>query len=532
MSEIDIIEIQNLLNELEARKIDVSKEKNELNDILNKNTTSLNDNCAVAVASNLDTLELEKLKSSLNGYVPLLKTYQIVEFLETSSISREEYIDLSNKLISIIDADIIVRNQDLLMRIHKILYEAIKREIQSTFDSKLLEKIMKDKLSSLYLSNVVKQEIDSLKSSSYLKNPSDLQSLQDELARLMIENSNYCLSKTLFLKIVKCENPEELQNLVMSKVANIKLQVTNFRKKFTDIQTNINNLLLKVNETIDDLEILENDIKKRIISCVLTASLLSGLAIGGTKLSKNLTTTDYYETEKETTIMDSEIHEPVIETYYSIKVKERDKLLLDVYSEYKMFSNSELKTFYLDKVLKNSDLEYLTIDLESSGVTLKEKFKSKDYPFTDPSYKGEIRILTKISQQEEISYTEYHNGIHIILCIILYIVTIASSFIPYFPIKSIIEIYKKSKERELQYLDCNNYDKELNKLLKDCYDTIMQNKNLAVLYNQILQSGILEKDIESIKTEIDELISGLEKDEQIVLKASKEQEQLQKIFKK
>ncbi len=60
----------------------------------------------------------------------------------------------------------------------------------------------------------------------------------------------------------------------------------------------------------------------------------------------------------------------------------------------------------------------------------------------------------------------------------------------------------------------------------------MQNKNLAMLYNQILQSGILEKDIESIKTEIDELISGLEKDEQIVLKASKEQEQLQKIFKK
>ena len=48
------------------------------------------------------------------------------------------------------------------MRIHKILYEAIKREIQSTFDSKLLEKIMKDKLSSLYLSNVVKQEINGL----------------------------------------------------------------------------------------------------------------------------------------------------------------------------------------------------------------------------------------------------------------------------------------------------------------------------------------------------------------------------------
>ena len=39
-----------------------------------------------------------------------------------------------------------------------------------------------------------------------------------------------------------------------------------------------------------------------------------------------------------------------------------------------------------------------------------------------------------------------------------------------------------------------------------------------MLYSQILQSGILEKDIESIKTEIDELISGLEKDEQIVLK--------------
>ena len=52
--------------------------------------------------------------------------------------------------------------------------------------------------------------------------------------------------------------------LSLSKVANIKLQVTNFRKKFTDIQTNINNLLLKVNETIDDLEILENDIKNKM----------------------------------------------------------------------------------------------------------------------------------------------------------------------------------------------------------------------------------------------------------------------------
>ncbi len=397
MSEIDIIEIQNLLNELEARKIDVSKEKNELNDILNKNTTSLNDNCAVAVASNLDTLELEKLKSSLNGYVPLLKTYQIVEFLETSSISREEYIDVSHKLLSIIDADIIVRNQDLLMRIHKILYEAIKREIQSTFDSKLLEKIMEDKFSSLYLSNVVKQEIDSLKSSSYLKNPSDLQSLQDELARLMIENSNYCISKTLFLKIVKCENPEELQNLVISKVANIKLQVASFRKEFTDIQTNINNLLSKINVAVDHLESLENDIIKRIISCVLTASLLSGLAIGGTKLSKNLTTTDYYETEKETTIMDSEIHEPVIETYYSSKVQDRDKLLLDVYSEYKLFSSSELSTYSLDKVIKNSDLEYLTIDLKSGGIGLRKYIRDVSYPFTDPSYRGEIRILTKIS---------------------------------------------------------------------------------------------------------------------------------------
>lgn len=534
------LETKNIIRLLEKSGVDVTEFKTEFDRIITRDHSSTGIQVADVMLKNSYITELNNLVVTLSEYLPYLELYQKVEYLEKGSALLKEKVELCKEIIIKVRSkdQKIMSNEKLLNRTYKVIFDCIKEEIKENFASEIFNHVMDDELDRLYLGEIIREEIDSLKRATYLENRECLEPLiKEEIKSNMASPSNY-VTFPLIVKIVKCESKGELKEK-SGKVLKETLDV--FKSKLETLNdvlshTNIKYAFLTpISSAIEDIESSKDDILRKIISGVLSASLLFGVGFGGTKLLKKWLTKDYYETTKITTVMDEEVQEPLVDTYYDTLIKEKDRLTLNVLGEpYLSISGDSYRRnctkFYLENVIKQTDFEYLTIDLESPGLTYSDN-GSKSYSFDEvETYRGDIRELIRITQETSPEYIRYSKGLHIFLCIVLYIGLIASSFIPYFPIKDIMDILE-----DLTYLneDDNKYSSltsELKELLNKCMKIIDENEELTEIYNQVISSGILDSDDEEIQKDIENLIKMNQNRKDLIMKSSKELSDLQSRY--
>lgn len=533
------LETKNIIRLLEKSGVDVTEFKKEFERITQTDHSSTGIKVADVMLKNNYVTELNNLVITLSEYLPYLELYQIVEYLEKGESTLKEKVELCKEILIKVRSknQKIMSNEKLLNRTYKVIFDCIKAEIKENFASEIFNYVMDDEFDRLYLGEIIREEIDSLKRATYLENRESLESLiKEEIKSNMASPSGY-VTFPLIVKVVKCESKGELKEksgkVLKETLSTLEAKLGNLNEVLS--HTNIKSAYLTpISSVIDDIESCKDDILRRIISGVLTASLIFGVGFGGTKLFKKWLTKDYYETTKVTTVMDEEIHEPIVDTYYDTLIKDKDRFTLNVLGEpYLGISDSyrrKCEKFYLEDVIKQTDFEYLTIDLESPGLTYSDN-GYKAYTFDEvKAYKGDIRELIKITQETSPEYTKYSKGWHIFLCIVLYIGLIASSFIPYFPIKDIMDILEDSKDIDEYDNKYYNLTSELKELLNKCMKIIDENEKLTEIYNQVISSGILEKDDEEIQKDIENLIKMNQKRKDLIMKSSEELIDLQSRY--
>lgn len=531
------LEIKNMLRELKKIGIDTLEYEQELESLISLNTNS-NHLSEQAMLKTGKTLRITELNAKISVYSSYLELYKILEYLEKGEPTLEERIELCMHILLVIgskDEKIMSSNQ-LLKRAYTLIFDTIKQELKETLYSKIFDIVVTSDYDKLYLGEIVREEIERIKESTFVINLDYLDSLiKEEIKSNMSSPSNY-VTLSLITKIVKCESGDELKETIdrtlqdtfpkltdRNAMLNESLNGDVIKRKFLDT----------ISELLDDIENYKIDIMGRFISGVLTTSLIFGVGIGGTRQLKKWLTKEYYETTKVTTVMDETIHEPRVDTYYDTLVEEKDRLLLEVDEKALLKGTLDepyirvYSIYYLKDVIKETDLEYLTIDLESPGIVLKRKYYTREEA---NEYSGEIKKLYRITQGETPEYSEYSKGWHRFLCTVLYVALFASSFIPYFPINDIIKILddlKKSEEKEDLY---NSLGSELKDLLNECMRVINKSDELISIYNKVLESGVLEKDTDDLTQDINNLIFQIKAKEQMIYKSQTELSELEAHF--
>lgn len=535
------LETKNIIRLLEKSGVDVTELKKEFERITQTDHSSTGIKVADVMLKNNYVTELNNLVITLSEYLPYLELYQIVEYLEKGESTLKEKVELCKEILIKVRSknQKIMSNEKLLNRTYKVIFDCIKAEIKENFASEIFNYVMDDEFDRLYLGEIIREEIDSLKRATYLENRECLESLiKEEIKSNMASPSGY-VTFPLIVKVVKCESKGELKEksgkVLKETLSTLEAKLGNLNEVLS--HTNIKSAYLTpISSVIDNIESCKDDILRRIISGVLTASLIFGVGFGGTKLFKKWLTKDYYETTKVTTVMDEEIHEPLLDVYYNTLIKDKDKFVLNIYDEPYSYHLTETdykrtcKKYFLENVIKQTDFEYLTIDLESPGLTYKVGESGYYTKEEVDAYKGKIRELIRITQETSPEYTKYSKGWHIFLCIVLYIGLIASSFIPYFPIKDIMDILEDSKDIDEYDNKYYNLTSELKELLNKCMKIIDENEKLTEIYNQVISSGILEKDDEEIQKDIENLIKMNQKRKDLIMKSNEELIDLQSRY--
>jgi len=484
-------------------------------------------------------LRITELNAKISVYSSYLELYKIIECLEKGELTLEERIYLSAQILTIIGHkdEKIMSSNNLLKRAYKIIYNTIKQEIKEHLHSKVFDIVVTSDYDKLYLGEIVREEIERIKASAYA-NLDHLDLLIKEEIKSNISTPIDYVTFPLIAKIVKLESSEELKETIDRTLQdtfhklNCKLSFLSMNLEEDNIKKNF---LYKLSDFLDDIESYKIDIIKRGVSGVLTASLLFSVGIGGTKLLKKWLTTDYYETTKVTTLMDETVHEPVVDTYYATRIEDKYRLLLDVYKKTSSLYRDH-DDYYLIDAIRETDLEYLTIDLESPGVRHKTEYNYEKYTREEiEQYSGEIRVLSRITQSETPNHTNYYKGWHITLCAILYVGLFASSFIPYLPINSIQNFIEDLNEILLTlilwFLTEESYRTlvlKLKDLLNECRKVINESDELTSIYNSVLKSGILEKDTDSLSRDINDLIRQIKAQKDTLDESHKELNEIEK----
>lgn len=542
----NLLETECLIKSLENIGIDLSEEKEKFQKLKNGQPSYIQESeVTEAFITSDKEIILKSIMLSLSKYSFLFDLNNSVDYLETlkqidpiTNDTLQKRIEEANKILNIIrkNLDKLYDNTYTLNRSYKNIFEVIKYEIIHTLDSKVLDNVLSNKFDIIYLGNILRSYIKELNESSIIENIEDFKNLQTELAKCNLQESVNGISKELILKFIKCTNKTEI-------TASSKKTLEELQKLLTEnYQTleNVNkkNLLSKsireLEEYFDNLLSSKKDYTINLISLFLSGCLFTGSFIGGATVINKLTTSKYYRTTKEVTIMDEEIHSPVVDTYYDTLVKEKDKLILNVYKELQKNTYGyyrDYSVYYLFDAIRDSDIEYLTIDINSEGVKIKSNYNAPKY-YSATTYIGEIRELIKITQDETPSYQETHRVLQILLYILLFAALVALSFAPFCPIDSIKSIYDSIKSIKLEQGNFEGYYIKLDKVLSELLDIIKEDEVLYNKYNTILNSNLLEVTEEELLYKIDKLINNLKENEEKIISYDKEIKSLNLEYRK
>lgn len=532
-----IEKIKDLIEYLEYYKVDVTKEKETFAKILEEKETVYSSTIVVETGEAVLSQAHSRLHISESKLTDLLRdlellkltllTRDISEYISNPLTSLEEKVKYSQDTLKIIKYNNASITSETIDNIYQIIYEVIKEELANNLNSEILNTLTN--FDKRHINRIIRQNIHAIKTSSYAENIEYVKELLDEERKMRLNGNDDYVNTNILYRIIKCENSKELTVTTNGKLNKIK---TELDSKKSELEKRIdvnhpNRSLEKMKEMIKSLNAEYKIIKRRIVAGAITTSLILGVGIGGTQLLKKMISKDYFETTKTTIMYDEEMREPQIEKYYETFIKEQDRLILEIYgpiyTDVKTFGAQTITDlvrdyhkYSLEKVIGETDLEYLMLSPESEGIIEKSRNSSaKDY--IEGYYEGEIKKLTRITQSDTPAYSVHSVGFHIFLCITLYITLLVPNFkVESFPLKSIIEIEKSLKNMKKSKKEYTQENEYLEEYIEKYIEIIESSEELTNKFNELIKNGIITQDTEQMAKEIESLINEINKNEKYV----------------
>ena len=546
-------QIRNKIFKLSSMGVDTQKYEKELNSITSKKYNSYGDSAVAYSSEDTCDSEIIKLESELKEYDLFIEFYDycnkikpiLLEMLEKSK--DEINIDELNSYISKIKDYLINLNNDknnkvsdkLLSDIFEIVYYLIELEIIKTNKSTLYDFINDKHIDTRYINIILFNKIQDI--NKIFENNPDKDLIKNRLDTLVLKlnnnesNINYFNIEIIKLILMLEKNYDaykELENDFNSKLKKLSEQDKNIiaKEEFFDYY------IPRVKATVEDIEVSKSNLKKKIISTMLTLSVILTGAFGIERGVRKSNLTNSYS--KETEIISTLNDEPVVESeeYLSDNDELGNEQYIDILSPWR---NSDGETISRD--IKEYDLTYLGLpdkinnlsDIDIDNIKTNPNCYTETIPRENidelQMYAGditELRNVTYIYQGKKIPKNEYNADLfsrYLIYILILFILELVKYYV--FDIDLLHEVIRQFK----YYKDngknrTERLEETVNKFLK----YIDQNKELREEFNKLFIENIdLLNDTEELKNRLDEAISKFEyydKVSEVILTRKKELE--------
>ena len=498
-------ELKSVLSELSSSGIDVSKEKDELKELMDSSDI-------VEINDYMD--KLISLKNRLNkykNYYDVNNSYSNLEkLLNADEIDVDKITDSIMTLSTIIKlpiCDSIKETEMVVDKVYRLMYRALKVIVLLSHDyGKKIKSILDgDDVFVTYISNLVKEEVGNLNSDNYLDG------ILTRIKSNGFDVKNY-YDNDLIFNLAASSNPDLIEK-----------RIELFSKNYDEYK-NIVSVIEELNKKIDDItsrkncvlygkrKIIRQNIKKYSFYSII--GLLIGFSIGlNVKFLKKHGHIPTYKTTMET--YDSTTGETTIsDDGYSSLISDNKKIKINKYtpwegsSTYKYNYERNKSVYYVHDYFDYTKPleEYLSLDkmyLSDYGTYI----DYTDSFFEDSYYKDDKYVIIRYSQdltdiEEKISasYIFLMALMDLIICAVLGSIIYGE----YDNIKFYNNNYKKYKENLTYYkkellAKKEEYDKLLSQYSKILFELRMEYDKLPNFLKE-------REEVKTKKLEIDNSI--------------------------
>ena len=538
-------QIRNKISKLSSMGVDTQGYEKELNSITSKKYNSYG-NSAFAYSNNIRESEIKKLESELNDYDLIIEFYNYCNkikptLLEMFKKSKDEInLDELNSYISKIEDYLINLKHDKnntvnLTKIYEIVYYLIELEIILTNKSTLYDFINDKDVDTRYINSIIMNKI---KDANKIKDDDSKKILIKKRLDVLIpklnkDSSNYNYFNIEIIKLLLMLERDYDAYKELEIDFDLKLQKLSRLDKSLDLLTKkTNSDLTSLSKSLSKIKKSKIKLQKKIISTLLTLSVILTGTYGIERGVKKFSTTNSYS--KKTEIISTLNNNPVVknEEYISDADVSGNEQYIDILTPWRSSEDSTFSRDVLEYDITSLGLNVDNLDdIDTDSIRVEPNYYIETISKED---QDELQMYDEpITELRNISYTyqgkklcnEY--GLYRLFFYVLYIFLLMLIFkfkctfsgVPVF-LDEVIDEFKNNKYREnmnREYFEIN-----LGMLL----EYINQNKELRKEFNKLFVENIdLLSDTKELKNRLDTAISEFkdyDKSTEMILKRKNE----------
>ncbi len=300
-----LIEIDNKIREIEKIGFDVTKIREELNDIKVENNNDIKSSKKNSFEGFIindyinATGKLEKLDAKLDSYTIYVKTYYYVKYLNKVNISVENINEIINEIKQLLKG---LRNssvvdyedeKNIVELFYKEIVEVIFKEIKLNQKSELLEYCKSDSNDTMFISLMIEEYISTLDLTKYPEIEAGYYNVKKNL------NASEFLDNSFIKTIVFRDEKEKLEE-------SLKVEMTDLLSLIDESDNRIYHTYSSYKTSNDDVHYFKKSCKESVlklftslISTAITLSLSVSIFSGVFSWFKKFTSEYSYETNTE-----------------------------------------------------------------------------------------------------------------------------------------------------------------------------------------------------------------------------------------
>ena len=300
-----LIEIDNKIKEIEKIGFDMSRIREELNDIKVENNNDIKKSKKnsfegfIATDYINATGKLEKLDAKLDSYTIYVKVYYYVKYLNKVNISVENINEIINEIKQLLKG---LRNssvvdyedeKNIVELFYKEIVEVIFKEIKLNQKSELLEYCKSDSNDTMFISLMIEEYISTLDLTKYPEIEAGYYNVKKNL------NASEFLDNSFIKTIVFRDEKEKLEE-------SLKDEMTDLLSLIDESDNRIYHTYSSYKTSNDDVHYFKKSCKKSVlklftslISTAITLSISIGIFSGVFSWFKKFTSEYSYETNTE-----------------------------------------------------------------------------------------------------------------------------------------------------------------------------------------------------------------------------------------
>lgn len=407
--------------------------------------------------------DYEEIYDSLKHYIDCSKGINLLKEIERNMDNDEKLDENINDIIEVLNIfrnnrELLKKNNnidDLKNKLYSVSYKVITKEILNSLDSIVFEEIEKDEYDLLKLSEFIfEKRIKGILDYKEEYDENLVKKLQEKIREKTRSNDILIINKEIIVLVVSIYNTEIIRKNSIEIFKKTKEEYIHHINEIIASESTVEKLANRKENKSQAKKKNDKSIKNRILAFLASLGILVSVSNYTHKSLKDMYTS--YETvHTVATQTDGKLEIKTFDSKYFPKIDGEKQAVLSVYyDKFETASGTKqfVEEFYLPTINVSEIENYINIDLNDPSITLKSS-KTKDSDIF-PNNTRQISLYKQnLENFNEDKVSKFTLGL------IITLVDLIISCIPYMPLDDIIKLKKLLKKKKM--IDENYYEVEL-----------------------------------------------------------------------